>query len=208
MIYGYARVSTSHQSLDDQKAQLEAKGIAPENIFSEQISGKNAKRPQLQLLLKKLQKGDTLAVTKLDRLSRSAADMDKLVKQLHQEGITLDIGNVGIIKGADADGHGIDPQTALMLHMLAAFAEFERALINDRIKDGLAFARKNGKRIGRPSFRLTDRYKRIYNYSLQHSIKETALTCGTSESTVKRIRRHVRTNFDSTTIYNGFDLND
>lgn len=86
------------------------------------------------------------------------------------------------------------PGGRLMRNVISSFAEYERDMIVSRTQEGKAYAKQHNPhyREGRPKRRITDRYQAIYEYSLKHSIKETALATGVSESTVKRIRRQIR----------------
>lgn len=141
MIYGYARVSSVGQakdgnSLEAQEKVLREKGC--EVIYQEAFTGMTTDRPQFSALIERLQKGDTLVVTKLDRFSRTAADGAKLVEELHRRGVIIDIVNMG-----RADN---TPMGKLMVTMLLAFAEFEHDQILERFNTGKEIARAHGKR--------------------------------------------------------------
>lgn len=146
MIYGYARVSTAHQmkdgnSLDDQRKKLREAGA--QEIFEDSFTGTKLERPEFSKLIKRLQAGDTLIVTKLDRFARTAADGAKLVQDLVNCGISVNILNMG-----KADN---TPMGKLMITVMLAFAEYERDMIVERTQTGKAVARANGKRVdGRP----------------------------------------------------------
>lgn len=141
MKIGYARVSKDEQDLQRQITALVAAGCVEDQIVQEHRSGGKA-RPKLDVLLQSLQPGDVLVVCKLDRFGRSIIDLLNKIQGLIERGI-----------GFVSLGDSFDITTAngrLMLHMLAAFAEYERALIIERVKDGLRQAVLNGKRLGRP----------------------------------------------------------
>lgn len=143
MIYGYARVSTIKQSvgIKDQIEKLKQAGA--QEIITEVFTGTKMERPQLAALLERLQHGDKLIVTKLDRFARTAVEGGAIVKALHERGVTIQILNMGI---ADST-----PMGKLMVTMLLAFAEFERDMIVERTQGGKDIARANGKRVdGRP----------------------------------------------------------
>lgn len=146
MIYGYARVSTVRQmrsgnSIEEQVAKLEEAGA--QEIVTDSYTGTKMERPQFTELLSRLQPGDTLIVTKLDRFARTAVEGGAIVKALHEKGVTIHILNMGI---ADST-----PMGKLMVTMLLAFAEFERDMIVERTQNGKAIAKANGKRVdGRP----------------------------------------------------------
>lgn len=137
---GYARVSTQDQSTDAQTDRLTAAGC--ERLFVETASGALRDRPQLAACMAYLRRGDTLVVTKLDRLGRSLPHLIQTVQELDQRGVTL----VSLTEA-------IDTSTAagrLLLHVLAAIASFERDLIRERTHAGLAAARARGRTGGRP----------------------------------------------------------
>ena len=141
MLLGYARVSTEDQTLNLQYDALHDAGIANDNIYSEQVSGVATKRPELEHLKRALRPGDTLVIWKLDRLGRSVKDLISITDWLRDHDIEL-------ISLKD----NIDTTTAvgkMVFHMLAAFAQFERDLISERTKAGLAAARARGHRGGR-----------------------------------------------------------
>lgn len=139
-VYGYARVSTSDQSLDAQLAELTA--AACEKVFREKISGKAMDRPELDRLLKVLADGDVLIVTRLDRLARSTRDLLNIIKQVADAGATFKS-----LRDAWADtttAHG-----RLMLTVLGGLAEFERELIVQRTGEGRERAMAKGVPFGR-----------------------------------------------------------
>lgn len=144
-IYGYARVSTVRQisgnSLEDQENILLSKGCI--EIVVEQFTGKTTDRPKLQELVLRLQSGDTLVVTKLDRLARTVQEGSKLIQELVNRDVTVNILNMGTISSK--------PMDRLMLNILLSFAEFERDMIIERTQAGKAIARtKEGFKDGRP----------------------------------------------------------
>jgi DNA invertase Pin-like site-specific DNA recombinase len=145
---GYGRVSTLDQHASIQRDLLEAAGC--ERVFlDEGISGARATRPELDKCLDYLRPGDVLVVTKLDRLGRSVKNLIELAENLRERGI-----------GLVATQQQIDTTTStgkLLFTMLAAIAEFERDLITERTRDGLAAARAQGKVGGRPA--VVDRDK-------------------------------------------------
>jgi DNA invertase Pin-like site-specific DNA recombinase len=143
MIVGYARTSTVEQEagLEAQDRDLRAAGC--ERLFAERVSSV-AKRAQLEAALDFVREGDTLAVTKLDRLARSVADLLAIVARLERKGVALRVLSMG--------GQAVDTGTAtgkLTLTMLGAVAEFERALMLERQREGIAKAKAEGKYRGR-----------------------------------------------------------
>lgn len=149
MRYGYARVSTGRQakngnSLKDQERMLTEAGVLPENIFADSYTGTKMDRPKFDALLEVIKPGDELVVCKLDRFARSSSDGSKLVQRLVDEGVSVNILNMG-----KADN---TPVGKLMVTIMLAFAEFERDMIVERTSAGKAYARehKEGYREGRP----------------------------------------------------------
>jgi DNA invertase Pin-like site-specific DNA recombinase len=145
MRLGYARVSTLDQNLSLQRDALAEAGC--EKVFIEQMSGAVTDRPALREALEYARSGDTLIVWKLDRLARSMKQLIETVEQLR-------LRNIGFRSLTEA----IDTTTAqgvLVFHMFSALAEFERALIRERTRAGLAAARRVGRTGGRPP-RLSD----------------------------------------------------
>lgn len=136
---GYARVSTDDQNLDMQRDALKAAGCSV--IYEETASGKGAARPELEQCRKALRPGDTLVVWRLDRLGRSLPDLVQIVAELEQKGIGFESITERIETGSAAG--------KLVFHVFAALAEFERALIRERTRAGLAAARVRGRKGGR-----------------------------------------------------------
>jgi len=136
---GYARVSTDDQNLDLQRDALTKK--ACKTIYEETASGKSADRPQLESCLKALRAGDTLVVWRLDRLGRSLPDLVKIIADLERQGVAFE-SLTEKIETSSATGK-------LVFHLFAALAEFERNLIRERTKAGLAAARARGRKGGR-----------------------------------------------------------
>lgn len=190
MRYGYARVSTRGQvkgnSLAEQRQQLMKSGC--EEVIEEQYTGTTTERPQLDALLTRLNAKDMLMVTKLDRLARSATEGANIIKELTDKGIRVSILNMG-----DVDER---PQGRLMLHILLAFAEFERDMIVERTQAGKAIARtKKGFREGRPPIdkvRKDAAVDMVINGG--KSYKEASTAVGISKSTLARAIRAWREN--------------
>ncbi|UGY16721.1 recombinase family protein [Bradyrhizobium septentrionale] len=139
MIYGYARVSTTGQTLATQHAALAAAGV--DKVQSEKVSGVAA-RPELKRLLGLMQPGDVLVVSKLDRLARSALDLLRIIDRIRTIG--ADFRSPG-----DAWADTTTPHGRLMLVILSGIAEFERELILQRTSEGRARAKAEGRKFGR-----------------------------------------------------------
>ena len=137
---GYARVSTSDQSLTGQVAQLQKAGAI--RVFEDVISGKQFDRPGLTALLDHARPGDSLAITRLDRLGRSLKELLETVENLKAQ----DIGLISLEERIDTTSAAGE----LIFHVFGAIAHFERRLISERTKDGIQAARLRGRKPGRP----------------------------------------------------------
>jgi DNA invertase Pin-like site-specific DNA recombinase len=137
---GYVRVSSIIQNTDRQLADIEL-----DEVFTDKVSGKDVNRPELQACLKHLRKGDTLHVHSIDRLARNLSDLEKLVGDLSGRGVTV----VFHKENMTFDG-GDNAMQTLMLQVMGAFSQFERSLINERRREGMALAKAKGTHIGRP----------------------------------------------------------
>lgn len=153
-VYGYARVSTVAQELEVQVQALEKNGASV--IYQEKFTGTKTDRPQFNQLLEKLQEGDTLMVTKLDRIARSATQGSELVKELIAKGIKVHILNMGLLDNT--------PASKLIRNIFFAFAEFERDMIVERTQEGKAIAKQN------PDFK-EGRPKKYTQYQLDEAMK-------------------------------------
>jgi DNA invertase Pin-like site-specific DNA recombinase len=139
MLIGYARVSTNDQDAAAQVAALNGAGC--ERIYREKASGGRWERPELRRLLDQLRKGDVLIVWKLDRLSRSLRDVLTIMERIAE----ANAGFRSLTEAVDTT----TPAGRMMMHMVGAFAEFERAMLRERTKAGLESARRNGRIGGR-----------------------------------------------------------
>ena len=184
-LVGYARVSTEGQDLALQIDALQKYGVAKELIFTDKASGAKHQRPGLDACLKELRDGDVLLVWRLDRLGRSVRHLVTLIDQLRD-------GNVGFRSVCDG---AIDTTTAsgdLIFNIFSALAQFERRLIQERTKAGLAAARARGRHGGRPG--LTTEAAKVRLAKQLHgdktlSIDEICETLGISRSTYYRYVR-------------------
>lgn len=179
LLIGYARVSTSGQTLDAQLDQLIAAGCDP--IFQETMSGARADRPELAKALGALSEGDTLVVTRLDRLARSTFDLLEIVRTIEGRGAKLK-------SLAEAWADTTTPAGRLILTVLGGLAEFERTLIAERTGEGRERARREGRRLGRPP-KLTAHQRALIAQwrSEGQDNAEIARALGVSRSTVSRV---------------------
>lgn len=193
MVYGYARVSTIGQgkngnSLQEQHDRLVEAGA--QEVVSDVCTGTKMHRPELEKLLARLQSGDKLIVTKLDRFARTAIEGGQTVRDLHDRGVTIQILNMGLADNT--------PMGKLMVTMLLAFAEFERDMIVERTQAGKAAAREKAKAEGREW--KEGRKKRYMPDQIHHAMqllndgysytRVEAMT-GISKSTLIREKRKV-----------------
>lgn len=149
-LIGYARVSTRDQSVDMQLEALRRAGVPEDNLWWEVKSGVKAKRPRLELALTQAVRGDTFVVYKLDRFGRSMLDLIEKVQDLTDRGI----GFKSLTEGFDTT----TPGGRLLFHVIGALAQFERDLVVERTRDGMAAARLRGSQIGAVK-RFTDEHE-------------------------------------------------
>ena len=176
-IYGYARVSTPQQaegySLEAQEEALKAAGA--QIIYKDTYTGKTTDRPGLNQLLEVLHGGDTLVVTKLDRLARSISQASAMLDQLLERRIKIHVLNIGLIDNS--------PTNKLMRNMLLAFAEFERDMIVERTQEG---KRVSGNFGGRPQKYNADQMQHAMELLQDHSYTQVERMTGISKSTLIR----------------------
>ena len=136
---GYVRVSSF-----DQNPERQLDNISRNKIFTDKASGKDTKRPELEALLAFAREGDIVVVHSMDRLARNLDDLRRLVQMLTKRGIRIEFVKEGLhFTGEDS------PMANLLLSVMGAFAEFERALIRERQREGIALAKKRGAYRGR-----------------------------------------------------------
>jgi DNA invertase Pin-like site-specific DNA recombinase len=179
MLYGYARVSTDGQSLASQDAELHAARCV--KVYAEKISGARSDRPELAKVLKRLETGDVLVVTRLDRLARSTRDLLNILDAIAKAG-------AGFKSLHDAWADTTTPHGRLMLTVLGGLAEFERELILARTSDGRARAKARGVKFGRPAA-LTphQRLEAVQRLANGEPQADVARTFNVSQATISRI---------------------
>jgi putative DNA-invertase from lambdoid prophage Rac len=154
-IFGYCRVSTTDQTVENQILEISQAGfkIEPRRIVSETVSGSVAanQRKEFAKLKDRLETGDILVVTKIDRLGRDALDVNTTIKQLESIGVKVHCLALGGTDLTSAAGQ-------MIMQIVAAFAQFERDLLIERTRAGLKRAKAEGKKLGRPAA-LTDAQK-------------------------------------------------
>ena len=178
---GYARCSTDRQDLAAQRSALVAFGVDPERIYTDHgLTGRTRARPGLDQALAAVRAGDTLVVTKLDRLARSAPDARQIADQLLARDVKLALGATTY--------DPTDPMGKMFFNILATFAEFESDLIRMRTREGMAVARAKGKLRGKKP-KLSDRQarelRRMYDTG-EYSVSDLAEVFSVSRPTVYR----------------------
>ena len=175
--FGYARVSTSQQSLKLQKHALEVEGVKPSRIFSDVGSRSNMDRQGLNLLRIKVEEGDLVLVTRLDRLGSDTADMIKLIKEFDKAGIAIRF----IKEGLSTEG----TMGKMVVTILSAVADAERERILERTNEGRIDAMANGVTFGRK--RSVDRVKLHELHKGKMGATDIAKELGIGRSTVYKI---------------------
>ena len=185
MIYGYARVSTQGQARDGNSLEIqinELKKAGAEKIFSDVFSGAKNNRPQLDRLLKVIQFGDTLIITKLDRIARSLIQGIQLLENLSDKGVIIDVLNMGVIDSS--------PTGKLIRNIMLCFSEFERDIIIQRTREGKAVARqKPDFRDGRPKKFSKAQINHALDLLTSYSYRQVESMTGISVSTLVRAHR-------------------
>jgi putative DNA-invertase from lambdoid prophage Rac len=185
-VFAYCRVSTGGQTTANQLQEIAAQGVrlAPRHAIEETISGSvaAAERPGWQRLLNKLDQGDVLYVTKLDRLGRNAMDVRATVEALAELGVKVHCLALGGMDLTSAAGK-------MTMQVVNAVAEFERDLLIERTQAGLARARSEGKTLGRPlSLSPEEVVTAKECLAAGHSVAAIARDLGTSRQTIMRVR--------------------
>lgn len=186
MIFGYARVSTNYQardgnSLESQVRMLQEAGA--EKIYTDAFTGTKTDRPEMGKLLLKLQPGDKLIVTKLDRIARSATQGFDLIESLLDKGVTVHVLNMGLMDNT--------PTGRLIMHIMLAFAEFERDMIIERTQEGKAIARqKKGYREGRPKKYSREQINHALELMEKYPVSKVSEMMNISRSTLMREKKY------------------
>ena len=186
MIFGYARVSTKSQardgnSLEAQKEELLAAGA--EKIYVDTFTGTKMDRPEFIRMKNQLRKGDTVIITKLDRLARSVSRASGLITEMIDDGITINVINLGILSN--------DSVNTLMRNILLSFAQFERDMIVQRTQEGKALAKLNNPdfREGRPRKWDDEQLDNAMSLLKDHSYSQVTKYTGISKSTLIREKK-------------------
>lgn len=190
MKIGYARVSTVGQDLETQQELLKAEGCT--KLFIEKVSGTStAQRNELKAMKEQVREGDLLIVTKIDRLARSIIDLNKIVKELNEKGISVQFLKENMTFTAGDEATSIN---TLLFNILGSFAQFERDLIVERTTEGRERAKKQGKHMGRPSQpkKNVEQAMKLYNeretngHSVNDIVKLTDVPRATIYAAIKK----------------------
>lgn len=188
MIYGYARCSTNEnkQDINRQINEMKAFNVDKSNIFFEYESGTKTNRLQLNKLFATIEKGDTLVVTEISRLSRSTKQLCEIIEIVKELKVKLIVGTLIIDCTKE-----LDVMTEGMLKMMSVFSELEKNMISNRVKSGLKNAKTKGKKLGRPTTTtkdIPDSIKQGYKLYKSNQIKkiEFARMCNVSRPTIDK----------------------
>ena len=185
MIYGYARVSTKGQAKDGNSLEAQEKALresGANEIYVDAFTGTKTDRPEFDKLMNKIQKGDTLIVTKLDRFARSMSQGSELVSDLIERGIKVYILNIGVMDNTSS--------SKLIRNVFFAFAEFERDMIVERTMEGKAIAKQNPDfREGRPKKYSRKQIEHALELLDTNSYKQVEDLTGISKSTLIRAKK-------------------
>jgi len=179
--FGYARVSTSQQSLESQISTLKEEGVKPSRIFSDKITGSKLERSGLDLLRVKVEEGDMVLVTKLDRLGRDTSDMIKLIKEFDRMGVHVKF----LSDGISTEG----PMGKMVVTILSAVAQAERERILERTNEGRIEAKAKGIKFGRKPFVDRERLKSLHASGIGAS--EISKKMGIGRSTVYKLLKEI-----------------
>lgn len=186
MTFGYGRVSTALQTTENQRLELQQAGYACDGWYADiGISGKTpaSQRPEFKKLLEKIRDGETLVVSKLDRLGRDALDVLQTVRMLEGRNIKVIVLHLGKTDLTSPTGK-------MLTTMLVAVAEMERDLLIERTQAGLARAKAEGKKLGRPVKTTQEQRKAIVKQLAQgESVSALARQYGVARANINNIRR-------------------
>lgn len=183
----YVRVSTEEQNEERQIENLKKYNI--DRWYTEKVSGKDTNRPQLQEMLKYVREGDTVYIHDFSRLARNTADLLKIVEELDNDGVKL----VSTKENLDTS----TPTGKLMLTMIGAIAEFERANLKERQAEGIAIAKRDGKYKGRKAREIDEEFISLYNDYMKRKTSKYAMAeaLGVSRPTIDRMIKRYKAEY-------------
>lgn len=186
MVFGYSRVSTKGQARDGNSLEAQAAALKEagcEYIYTDVFTGTRQDRPEFEKLRSKIRKGDTLIVTKLDRLGRSVSQASTVITEMLNEGITINVLDLGILSS--------DSVNTLLRNVLLSFSQFERDMIVTRTQEGKAIAKATNPdyREGRPPKYDQDQLDHAMRLLEDHSYTQVVKLTGISRSTLVREKK-------------------
>ncbi|MBW9325009.1 recombinase family protein [Enterococcus casseliflavus] len=184
--YGYARVSTTSQSVKEQVQQLLENGVDKKNIFSQRFAWTKRDWPKFNQLLAGLKPGDEIIVMKLDRFARNRREALEIIEPLLDENVTIKVLNLGTIENTSMG--------KMIVRILTSIGEMERAMIVERTQEGKIFAKKNNPNFkeGSPKASITPKKRLPYELLISgKSYKEVEAITGYSRSTLFRIKKKI-----------------
>jgi DNA invertase Pin-like site-specific DNA recombinase len=176
-----AKVAYKRVSTVEQKTERQLDGLSFDRVFEDKVSGKDINRPELSAMLDYIREGDELYIHSLDRLGRNTTDLINLMNILREKRVTVIFNKQGLIFKPDTS----NPMNELMFTMLAAFSQFERELMLERQREGIAKAKAEGKYKGRPA--TVDKEAIIKARAEGKSFRAIAKECKVALSTVQRV---------------------
>ncbi|MEH7117201.1 recombinase family protein [Neobacillus vireti] len=179
---GYMRISTQkdEQKFDRQEAQLKDFGV--DTIYADRMSGAKRERPELNRMLDELQEGDTVVIVAIDRLSRSTKDLLEIVEIIKQKGASLKS-----INDSWLDTSSSNPMGEFLLTVMGALGQMERAMITQRVQEGVRVAKAKGTRLGRPKANQNKVNLALELYAKgEHTVKQIVDITGVSKATLYR----------------------
>ena len=182
---GYIRVSSADQNIGRQEEGLSIYSI--DRMFIDKITGSIKDRPQLALCIDYARDGDTLYIYSIDRLARNLSHLEQLVTRLTDKGVTVTFAKEHMSFNGD-----VNPMNRLMLQMMGAFAEFERTLIKERQREGIAHCKltgktKTGRPIGKPPLDMSRRDEAIELSKQDKNISEISRAMGLSRGSISKL---------------------
>ena len=188
MVYGYARVSTHGQAKDGNSLEAqsdELKRAGADEVYSDAFNGTVTDRPELDRLMVQMQDGDTIVVTKLDRIARNLKQGVELIDTLNERGIKVNVLNMGVIDNT--------PTGKLIRNIMLSLAEWERDMIIQRTQEGKQIAKKNpGYREGRPKKYNRAQTRHALELLQNHSYSQVVDMTGISKATLVRMKADAR----------------
>lgn len=190
MIYGYARVSSKGQARDGYSLEAQDKTLreaGATEVFSDAFTGTTAERPELDKLLKKLKSGDTMVVTKLDRIARNLTQGIELIDNLGAKGVKVNVLDLGMIDDS--------PTGRLIRNIMLCIAEFDRDMIKQRLDEGKAISGNYG---GRHKKYSEEKLRQAVELLKDHSYSQVIELTGISKSTLQRAKKQSIENVEVT----------